>query len=142
VSVVAVLLHDGFYSCGTGAGVSNRRFLEVLATARALRASPGECARLHAAGRRLISGRYDYERNVAEFMRAATQADRTRESCASILAIAHQESGPTGSGRRRSRFSKRVSSLRNMSSMVPVGPLRCLETMTSAMPGFSDFSRL
>jgi glycosyltransferase involved in cell wall biosynthesis len=31
VATVAVLLHDGFYGCGTGAGVSNRRFLEVLA---------------------------------------------------------------------------------------------------------------
>jgi hypothetical protein len=30
VAAVAVLLHDGFYGCGTGAGVSNRRFLEVL----------------------------------------------------------------------------------------------------------------
>lgn len=27
-----MLLHDGFYGCGTGAGVSNRRFLEVLVT--------------------------------------------------------------------------------------------------------------
>jgi glycosyltransferase involved in cell wall biosynthesis len=48
------------------------------AIARALRASSGECAQLHAAGRRLISERYHYERNVAEFMRAATQADHTR----------------------------------------------------------------
>ncbi len=31
MAAVAVLLHDGFYGCGTGAGVSNRRFLEVLA---------------------------------------------------------------------------------------------------------------
>lgn len=27
---IAVLVHDGFYSCGTGAGRSNRAFLEVL----------------------------------------------------------------------------------------------------------------
>jgi glycosyltransferase involved in cell wall biosynthesis len=31
MATVVVLLHDGFYGCGTGAGVSNRRFLEVLA---------------------------------------------------------------------------------------------------------------
>lgn len=30
MATVAVLLHDGYYGCGTGAGVSNRRFLEVL----------------------------------------------------------------------------------------------------------------
>ena len=30
MTTVVVLVHDGFYGCGTGAGVSNRRFLEVL----------------------------------------------------------------------------------------------------------------
>jgi glycosyltransferase involved in cell wall biosynthesis len=30
MATVAVLLHDGFYGCGTGAGLSNRRFIEVL----------------------------------------------------------------------------------------------------------------
>ena len=30
MGTIAVLIHDGFYGCGTGAGVSNRRFLEVL----------------------------------------------------------------------------------------------------------------
>lgn len=31
MDTIVVLLHDGFYGCGTGAGVSNRRFLEALA---------------------------------------------------------------------------------------------------------------
>lgn len=30
--LVAVCLHDGFYGCGTGAGVANRAFLEALST--------------------------------------------------------------------------------------------------------------
>ncbi|MFG2006188.1 glycosyltransferase family 4 protein [Spirillospora sp. NPDC048911] len=32
---VAVLMHDGFYSCGTGAGRSNRAFLQVLTELKA-----------------------------------------------------------------------------------------------------------
>ena len=39
---------------------------------------------------------------------------------------------------RHSRFSKRVNSLMNASLREPVGPLRCLPMMISAMPRFSS----
>jgi hypothetical protein len=39
---------------------------------------------------------------------------------------------------RHSRFSKRVNSLMKASLTVPVGPLRCLPMMISAMPRFSS----
>ena len=35
-------------------------------------------------------------------------------------------------------FSNLVNSLRNASSIVPVGPLRCLPTINSAFPWFSS----
>ena len=35
-------------------------------------------------------------------------------------------------------FSNRVNSLRNASFTVPVGPLRCFEMISSAIPAFSS----
>src|SRR3989442_5831106 len=40
------------------------------------------------------------------------------------------------------RFANRVCSRRNASLTMPVGPLRCLATISSAMPAFSLFGSL
>jgi glycosyltransferase involved in cell wall biosynthesis len=64
MAAVAVLLHDGFYGCGTGAGVSNRRFLEVLASLLA----PG--CRLVVMPARVAEDSNEYDRPWHEAMRA------------------------------------------------------------------------
>ena len=64
MATVAVLLHDGYYGCGTGAGMSNRRFLEVLVAGLA----PG--SRLAVMPVRVAEGSKEYDRDWHRTMAA------------------------------------------------------------------------